>query len=56
MTGADVTELYDFLLANPSLSRNPIGYWLKILRRQMGVPADRRLVDLAILRFGRIVR
>ena len=53
MTGQDVVELYEFFLANPMLRSNPIKYWLDIFNRQMGQPDDRRLVDLAILRFGR---
>ena len=53
MTGQDVVELFGFLLANPRLPRNPISYWIDILNRQMDQPDERRLVDLAILRFGR---
>ena len=53
MTGQDVVELYEFFLANPTLQSNPIQYWLDIFIRQIRQPNDRRLVDLAILRFGR---
>ena len=53
MTGQDVKELYGFFLANPALHSNPIEYWRDISNRDMGEPDDQRLVDLAILRFGR---
>lgn len=53
MTAQDVAELYDFILSNPALHSNPIRYWLDILNRNSGEPDDRRLVDMAILRFGR---
>ena len=53
MRGQNVVDLYRFLLANPKLRSNPIIYWIDILNRQMKQPDDRRLVDLAILRFGR---
>ena len=56
MTGKDVAELYEFFQANPTLHSNPIKYWQDISDRDMKGRGDRRLVDLAILRFGRMSR
>lgn len=53
MTAMDVAELWEFFRANPTLHSNPTRYWQKILDRNFGEPDDRRLVDLAIQRFGR---
>lgn len=53
MKAKDVAELYEFFQANPDLHSNPIRYWQKIADRNFGERDDRKLVDLAILRFGR---
>ncbi|CAF9928402.1 hypothetical protein IMSHALPRED_007459 [Imshaugia aleurites] len=53
MTGKDVVELYEFFLANPAFRSNPITYWQNTKNQNVKDPADRHLVTLAILRFGR---
>ena len=54
MTGQDIGKLYKFFLDNPTFQSNPIQYWLNISNEKMEQLDDRRLVDVAILRFGRM--
>lgn len=53
MTGQDVVELYSFMLAQPELPGNPVGYWLNIFNRPLGPDQDMHLVELAIIKFAR---
>ena len=52
MTGHDVQELYDFLLATPTVQENPLGRWQDIKDRNMREPDDYHSVIMAILKFG----
>lgn len=52
MTKEDVQELYDFLLATPTVQENPLGHWQAIKDRNMREPNDYHSVIMTILKFG----
>lgn len=53
MTGTDVQELYEILLATRARHGNPFIYWQEIRDRNMREPDDYQQVLVAIISFGR---